>query len=171
LVGDPSLADKILGTLSPYSLSDVYDRIASDLTSAGFDVTRNPLVHRAVNGQIFTVKELTEIGRKESNDDIVVALKELRVDGATDNDKVTVRSWHHITWNNCLVESSAVHGEQVYLPTFGHGRNTDLQTIDMYMKQLWESMDFTVHMLGDFNSLAERQGVVHCIKKYLSRSN
>jgi hypothetical protein len=37
------------------------------------------------------------------------------------------------------------------------------------MKTLWESLGFTVHQLGDFNPFAERQGVVHCIKKYIQR--
>ena len=46
LVGDPSQADELLGTTSPYGLADVYDRIAATLAAAGFDVRRNPLVHR-----------------------------------------------------------------------------------------------------------------------------
>jgi hypothetical protein len=41
--------------------------------------------------------------------------------------------------------------------------------IDRHMAQLWEGLGFEVHLLGDFNSFARRQGVVHCIKKYLRR--
>ena len=37
------------------------------------------------------------------------------------------------------------------------------------MADLWESRGFSVHLLGDFNGFAERQGVVHCIKKYVTR--
>jgi len=37
------------------------------------------------------------------------------------------------------------------------------------MGALWEELGFTVHPLGDFNAFAERQGVVHCIKKYMRR--
>lgn len=171
LVGDPTLADLILGTSSPYSLPDIYDKIAADLTAAGFAVTRNPIVHRAVNSRSFTVKQLVDIAAKPGNEDLVAAVKELKVAGAMANDQVTVREWHHITWNNCLVEASVSEGKHVYLPTFGYGANADLQAIDAHMKQLWEGFGFTVHLLGDFNSFAERQGVVHCIKKYLSRSN
>lgn len=171
LVGDPNLADQILGTRSPFALADVYDKIAANLTAAGFAVTRNPLVHRAVTGRSFTVTQLSDMAAKPGNEDLASALKELRVAGATANDQVTVREWHHITWNNCLVEASEAEGNHVYLPTFGHGANIDLQTIDAHMQQLWQGFGFTPHMLGDFNSFAERQGVVHCIKKYLSRSN
>jgi hypothetical protein len=38
-------------------------------------------------------------------------------------------------------------------------------------KALWEESGFTVHLLGDFNPFARRQGVVHCIKKYLRRGD
>jgi hypothetical protein len=170
LVGDPTLADQILGTSSPFSLPDIYDKIAVDLMAAGFAVTRNPLVHRAATGRSFTIKQLSEIAAKPGNEDLVAAIKELRVAGATASDEVTIREWHHITWNNCLVEASATEGDHVYLPTFGHGANVDLEAIDSHMKHLWEGFGFTTHMLGDFNSFAERQGVVHCIKKYLRRS-
>jgi hypothetical protein len=46
---------------------------------------------------------------------------------------------------------------------------TDLMPIDEEMKRFWEQREFTVHALGDFNTFAERQGAVHCIKKYLRR--
>jgi hypothetical protein len=55
------------------------------------------------------------------------------------------------------------------MPTFGYGRRGDLKAIDREMKRLWTELGFTVHALGDFNAFAERQGVVHCIKKYLQR--
>jgi hypothetical protein len=57
----------------------------------------------------------------------------------------------------------------VYLPTFGHGADSDLAVIDRHMTELWEGLAFEVHLLADFNSFARRQGVVHCIKKYLRR--
>ena len=41
--------------------------------------------------------------------------------------------------------------------------------IDSDMQALWEELGFSVHLLGDFNRFAERQGVVHCIKKYVAR--
>jgi hypothetical protein len=57
----------------------------------------------------------------------------------------------------------------VYLPTFGHGNYADLAPVDEAMKSLWTQQEFTVHALADFNKFARRQGVVHCIKKYLER--
>lgn len=79
------------------------------------------------------------------------------------------RDWYHVTWNNCLVENSAEVGRHVYLPTFGHGVNADLAVIDEWTERFWSARGFTVHLLADFTPFAERQGVVHCIKKYLAR--
>ena len=84
---------------------------------------------------------------------------------------MTVRDWHHITWNNCLVENSDTVGRHVYLPTFGHGDYADLAVLDSQMTTTWQNLGFEVHQLADFNSFARRQGVVHCIKKYLARGD
>jgi hypothetical protein len=43
--------------------------------------------------------------------------------------------------------------------------------IDAHMTSLWQGLGFEVHALADFNSFARRQGVVHCIKKYLRRGD
>jgi hypothetical protein len=171
LVGSPALADKMLGTRSPFALDDVYDSIAKSLTDLGFAVRRNPLVHRPTIGKSFTISKLKEIIAQPGFEALAIAVKELTTVGATDTTVVQIRDWHHITWNNCLVENSASKGKHVYLPTFGHTSNADLKPIDSEMKAIWEALGFTVHMLGDFNKFAERQGVVHCIKKYLSRGS
>ncbi|OQX13170.1 MAG: hypothetical protein BWK73_12955 [Thiothrix lacustris] len=169
LVGSPAMADTLLGTNSPYALNPVYDDFAKQLAAEGFTVHRNPLVHRPTLGESFTIKELRDHGQQPGNETLLDALKRLTTAGATDNSSVTVRTWHHITWNNCLVENSTVVGKHVYLPTFGHGSNADLQPLDAHMQALWEQLGFSVHLLGDFNAFASRQGVVHCIKKYLNR--
>jgi hypothetical protein len=169
MVGSPALADELLGTASPFSLNDVYDRLASDLHRRGFEVLRSPLVHRATRGSTLSLGELREIARQNQSTALMEAVRELASAGADDGASVTVRTWHHITWNNCLVESGDRGGE-VYLPTYGHGDAADLEVVDEYMQQLWQSLGYTVHMLGDFNEFARRQGVVHCIKKYLQRS-
>jgi hypothetical protein len=39
------------------------------------------------------------------------------------------------------------------------------------MADTWDGFGFEVHRLGDFTEFARRQGVVHCIKKYLERGN
>jgi hypothetical protein len=69
-----------------------------------------------------------------------------------------------------LVERSEAFDKHVYLPTYGHGRNGDLAVLDQDTQSLWGDRGFTVHALGDFNAFAERQGVVHCIKKYISQA-
>lgn len=170
LVGSPSLGDELLGTTSPYSLDDVYDAIAEDLANAGLNVHRNPLVHYPTIGRSFTVDELRATAGQPGNEVLLEAVSELVTAGAADSTPVAVRSWHHITWNNCLVENSRSDaGRHVYLPTFGHGPYRELAKVDDRMKVLWEERGFAVHMLGDFNVFARRQGVVHCIKKYLRR--
>ena len=168
-VGSPAMGDVLTGRVAPFSLDDVYDTIARSLSAAGFTVHRNPLVHRPASGQRLTLAVLLEAAASAENADLGPAVDELVAAGATDSTLVTVRSWHHVTWNNCLVENSAALGKHVYLPTYGHGSNADLKPVDEEMKRLWEQQEFTVHPLGDFNRFAERQGAVHCIKKYLRR--
>lgn len=169
LIGSPAMADELLGTTSPYSLNEVYDTIAEDLSRAGFDVHRNPLVHWPTLGASFPLSDLRE--RASNNPGLQSAIDELVAAGGSDTTTVQVRSWHHITWNNCLVENSASVGRHVYLPTYGHGARSGLAVIDEAMRSLWEELGFTPHLLGDFNEFAERQGVVHCIKKYINRGN
>ena len=45
------------------------------------------------------------------------------------------------------------------------------EPIKAFFARLWEGLGFDVHSLADFNSFARRQGVVHCIKKYLRRGD
>jgi hypothetical protein len=170
LVGSPAMADDMLGTMSPFALDDVYDALAKALMREGFEVTRNPLVHRPTIAQTTTLKALRDMAATAADAALLDAVKELEALGAKDSTKVGVRDWHHVTWNNCLVENTETIGRHVYLPTFGHGRNRDLKKIDAHMQKLWTSLGFTVHPLADFNEFARRQGVVHCIKKYLRRA-
>lgn len=169
LVGSPAMGDELLGTRSPYALDDVYDALAAQLGDRGIKVQRNPLVHRPTPGRTFTLAQLREIGGQPGNEALAVAVAELQAGGAGEQTPVRVCTWHHVTWNNCLVEHSAARGAHVYLPTFGHGSSADLRVVDEAMQALWEDRGFTVHLLGDFNGFARRQGVVHCIKKYLAR--
>ena len=169
LVGSPALGDEVLGTRSPFALNDVYDAIAAQLVGKGIAVERNPLVHRPTVGRAFTLAQLRSIAAEPGNEALLEAVTELAAAGAKDGSPVHVRAWHHVTWNNCLVEDGAAVGRHVYLPTYGHGANADLAPVDDAMRGLWERRGFTVHLLGDFNAFASRQGVVHCIKKYLRR--
>ena len=169
LVGSPALGDELLGLRSPFALHDVYDDIAAKLAETGLEVHRNPLVHRPEIGPSFTVVELRFMANQPGNEALLDAVNDLLALGARENDIARVRTWHHVTWNNCLVENGAGVGQHVYLPTYGHFPNQELAAIDAEMKALWETLGFEVHMLGDFNAFARRQGVVHCIKKYLRR--
>jgi hypothetical protein len=169
LVGSPTLADERLQTSSPFALADVYDGIADDLAREGFAVRRNPLVHRPTETGKTTLPHLAELSKQPGGESLATAVAQLRAAGAGDSTAIQVRDWHHITWNNCLVENGGAAGKHVYLPTFGHGPYEDLAVIDTEMKELWEGLGFTVHLLADFNEFARRQGVVHCIKKYIRR--
>ena len=169
LVGSPALGDELLGKPSPFALHDVYDTIAGQLERKGMQVLRNPLVHRPQIGPYFNVVELRLMANQPGNEALLDAVNDLLALGAREHDIARVRTWHHVTWNNCLVETGAGVGQHVYLPTYGHFPNEDLEPIDDEMKALWQRLGFQVHMLSDFNAFARRQGVVHCIKKYLRR--
>jgi hypothetical protein len=171
LVGSPALGDELLGTRSPFSLADVYDSVADQLAAEGMKVLRNPLVHRPQVGPAFNVAELRLIAGQPGNAPLLDAVTDLLALGAKETSLARIRTWHHVTWNNCLVENSKAVGRHVYMPTFGHLPNEDLEPVDQAMKELWERQGFTVHMLADFNAFARRQGVVHCIKKYLRRGD
>lgn len=169
LVGSPALGARLLGASAPFAHADAYDRIARTLRRAGFSVYRNPLVHRSRIAGHFTLGELREIAQRPGGDSLAAAVAELDEMDASDSTDVYVRDWYHVTWNNCLVENSTEVGRHVYLPTFGHGVNADLAVIDEWTERFWSARGFTVHLLADFTPFAKRQGVVHCIKKYLAR--
>ncbi|MGB9366231.1 MAG: hypothetical protein WCE79_09485 [Xanthobacteraceae bacterium] len=169
LVGDPALADEALGTKSSYALAGVYGIIAKQIADLGFEVLRNPLVHWPTKGRKYKLSNLKEIATSSQSEALSRAVAELTSLGANDATDVTARSWHHITWNNCLVEDMD-QGSTVYLPTFGYGDKSKLAALDQHMASLWKGLGFQVKLLGDFNGFARRQGVVHCIKKYLERA-
>ena len=170
LVGSPAMGDELLGTTSPFALAEVYDTIADDL--------RRRRVRRCIETRWCTGRLS---GRRSTCRSCASRRRPTRCSsrpstswsrrGPPTTTSVRVRSWHHITWNNCLVENSTSVGRHVYLPTYGHGARSGLSVIDEAMRALWEQLGFTTHMLGDFNGFAERQGVVHCIKKYIERGD
>lgn len=79
------------------------------------------------------------------------------------------RYWYHVSWNNCLVENAGTAGRRVYLPTYGHGADAELDVIDQHMAELWQSEGFQPVLLGNFVPFAKRQGSLHCIAKVLER--
>jgi hypothetical protein len=135
LVGSPSLADELLEREPvPQALAAVFDDVAKNLGSLGFEVHRNPLPLTCV-----------------------------------DDPEAKERMWYFATSNNCLVQIADGEAD-VWLPTYGHGPWKDLEVTDNANKRIWEDLGFTVHQLVDFHILAQNLGAVHCIKKYLARS-
>jgi len=57
----------------------------------------------------------------------------------------------------------------VWLPTYGYENWKKLEVTDNTNKAIWERLGYKVMMLPDCHVLAARNGVVHCISKYLSR--
>ncbi|MDX8036674.1 hypothetical protein SK803_41315 [Lentzea sp. BCCO 10_0856] len=169
LVGSPQLADAVLGTKSPFALQTAYDEIAAEFARLGFAVERNPLVHRPQITQRLTFAALRSFAETPDGAELREVVGEFAAAGVQPESVIQVRSWHHITWNNCLVENSSSTGKHVYLPTFGHGEQADLAVIDDEMDRMWTGLGFSVVRLADFNAFASRLGVVHCIKKYLGR--
>ncbi len=148
LVGDPGLADELLGdSTRAFNMQSEYDDIAAQLESLGFQVIRTPLP--------LVPALVDDRARRVEIEGNVVA-----VEG-------TLR-WYHATSNNCLVQIDG-DSRDVWLPTYGHGSSAPLATVDAKHREIWEGLGFTVHQLADFSHLAIALGALHCIKKYLSR--
>ena len=79
------------------------------------------------------------------------------------------RTWYFATSNNALVQNGP--SKIVWLPSYGHGNWSELAETDKANAAMWEEMGYAVKMLSDFHPFAENLGAVHCIKKYLARSN
>jgi hypothetical protein len=134
LVGDPAMADAVLGRRSlPQSLAWAFDDVADRLRRRGLRVIRNPLPLTYVDYP----------GR-----------------GAEDPG---VRSWYFASSNNCLVQVDPSAGDRVWLPTYGHGNWPELRRTDEANADLWGSLGFDVVPLGDYHRFAQNLGALHCI--------
>jgi hypothetical protein len=134
LVGDPAMADTVLGRRSvPHSLAWAFDEVAARLRRQGLRVIRNPL-------------PLTYVDYPGA--------------GPGDPD---VRSWYFASSNNCLVQVDRSAGNRVWLPTYGHGDWRELRRTDAANADLWASLGFDVVPLGDYHRFAQNLGAVHCI--------
>jgi hypothetical protein len=148
LVGDPRMADQVLGwTPVAHDMQAEFDAIAAQLGRLGFAVRRTPLPY------------LPALDPRPGDFQ--------RPDGTTVHFD-SRRRWYHATTNNCLVQIDG-DGRDVWLPTYGHGAQAALQATDRAHKQVWEELGFAVHQLGDFNAFAFNLGALHCIKKFLVR--
>ena len=81
-----------------------------------------------------------------------------------------MRSWYWASANNCLVQVDPVEGDQVWLPTYGHGPWEELAGCDEANAALWRSLGFQVHLLPDCHALAQKLGALRCITKELARA-
>jgi hypothetical protein len=86
-----------------------------------------------------------------------------------DNHITKARQWYFASANNALVE---IDGERkkVWLPTYGHGRWSDLEVIDRINSDIWEQLGFETQSLGDFHPFALNLGALRCMAKCLERS-
>ena len=173
LVGDPSLGPVVPSpNASAYSMQNVYNSIASNLSMMGFDVIRNPLP-LTFTSQIINVSELN----RPNDPDLYAIYTTLSAAGLT---QVELRSWYFATANNALIQNGGTAPERkVWLPTYGHDLRAPgtyerdysyLQTSDNENKRIWEGLGYTVEFLPSFHKLARGLGAVHCIQKYLSRA-
>jgi hypothetical protein len=141
VVGSPALADEVLGRpCLPHALSELFDDVAAQLVEHGFDVVRNPLPLTYADGRRSVEGQVRE-----------------------------VRIWYFATANNCLVQIDAAAGDQVWLPTYGHGAWKELAATDEANRRIWEGLGFRVHQLTSFHAFAQRAGALHCIAKELER--
>lgn len=140
MVGDPGLAEEVLGPLEfvtfarRFSLQAVFDSIADLLASLGFVVVRNPLPSAYV----------------------------------VDRARRTIE-WYFATANNALVQVTD-GAKDIWMPQYGFGAFGELQATDARNREILEEQGFTVHGLGDFHPFAYGLGAVHCISKYIARS-
>ena len=169
MVGSPRLADQILGTTSPFALQSEFDAIADTLDALGHRVLRNPIVHRHKESKALPLHRIEALSGETGGAWMKPALAELKALGAGPDDPVVPRYWYHVSWNNCLVENAGPAARRVYLPTYGHGADAELDVIDQHMAELWQSEGFQPVLLGNFVPFAKRQGSLHCIAKVLER--
>ena len=80
-----------------------------------------------------------------------------------------VRLWDPATANNALVQVDAGEGDQVWLPTYGHGPWEALATTDAANRETWERLGFRVHELASYHAFAQRFGALRGITEVLER--
>ena len=82
-------------------------------------------------------------------------------------------NWFFAFYNNCLVEISMKNDKvvkRIWLPTFGTDEaGTFLKHYDKDNQQIWESLGFDVHPVGNYILSALKQGGLHCSLKCIER--
>jgi len=176
MVGSPRRAAEIANR--PFhpglAMQAAFDDIADLLEARGFEVIRNPLPQVHTAGAAHPLSMIREHARSFPRGDERTAwtaiVDELTALGAGDDTLVESRRWYFATANNCLVQTAADGGNVVLLPTYGHAPFDWLRAVDAEMRRLWTDLGYEVRELANFHPFAESLGAVHCIKKYLERS-
>ncbi len=173
LVADPSLGPATPWSTSGagYSMQNVFDNIASNLSANGYTVIRNPLPIT------FSSRMVPVSAFNRPHDPELFSIYTTLT--ATGVSQVELRSWYFATANNALVQNTQDAGDKkVWLPTYGYDLQSPgssekdysyLQSSDNANKQIWENLGYNVEMLPSFHRLARGLGAVHCIQKYVSR--
>jgi hypothetical protein len=84
-----------------------------------------------------------------------------------DDPENRVRVWYFATSNNVIVQDDP---PIVWMPTYGHGRWSELAKTDAVNQAIWERSGYEVRILPDCNPIAAKHGGVHCITKCLVRA-
>lgn len=173
LVADPSLGPATPWSMSGagYSMQNVFNNIANNLSASGYTVIRNPLPIT------YSSRMLNTSDFNRPNDSELYSIYTI-LNGAGVS-QVELRSWYFATANNALVQNTPdANDKKVWLPTYGYDLQTPgttekdysyLQVSDNANKLIWENLGYTVEMLPSFHRLARGLGAVHCIQKYISR--
>lgn len=85
-----------------------------------------------------------------------------------DNHLTKTRYWYFATSNNALVEIDGSN-KNVWLPTYGHGRWSQLTKTDRLNESIWQNLGFNTFLLGDHHPFAMNLGATHCLAKCLVR--
>ncbi len=85
-----------------------------------------------------------------------------------DDDDDKIRYWYYASANNVIVQNYE-NTKKVWLPTYGYGLWQELKRTDEVNKTIWEDLGYEVEMVPNCHPLAIKNGVLHCISKYLYR--
>ncbi len=148
LVGDPSLAKKIVATMTPAEIADAERKLSEAAGEPVRLVSRNGDCQEDFDGYEKTLKD------KGYN---VVRIPHLE-NGAV--------SRSYLSYNNCLMERferpDGTKVRRVFLPVY------EIPKIDQFAIKTWESQGYEVIPMP-LGALSERKGALRCVSNWLER--